>query len=329
MRYAHKRVKKGWIFMLYGSLVIGFLSIFVTAGFSLAKHNPKHVKKHFPMVISCGDIIATNTKLTVDLNCDTYGDGQALTVDGATLDLNGYSIIGNPDINCIKMTDSATLRNGTVRNCKEGIVVEGDRNKIIDVKAFNNERRGFRITNGNENWLHRCLAKENGRKGFSVEEGDHNLLDKCSAMNNGQQGFSIEAGVGNKIFQSKAKANCRDGIEINEGNGNSVVNNLVEDNGNQKACEEKGEDYKPWFYAGVDVTNNSNNNEIKNNSACGNLGCVPCYDEAEGSTCKPRERSFWDENVDDIGDSVSTNVWRNNRVVCDNVQPEFSPEPED
>ena len=338
MRHAHKALRKRGILRSYSSLVIGFLSIFIAAGLSSAGHNPKHNPKHFPKKVTCGAMITTDTKLTSDLNCDTYTDGPALTVDGGTLDLNGHRVIGNPDINCIEVTGGATLRNGTVMNCKEGILVEGDRNKIIGLKSLNNERRGFRITDGDENLLYKCLAKGNGRKGFSIEEGDDNVVEKCSAMDNGQQGFSLEKGDSNKIYYSKANANCRDGIEIDEGSDNRVVNNFVEDNGKKEVCDKFAKDptnpdddyyYKPWYYAGIDVTNNSNNNEIKYNRACGNLGCVPCYDEVEGPTCKARERNFWDENVDDFGDSVSTNVWENNRVVCQDVMPEFSPEPED
>lgn len=243
--------------------------------------------------------------------------------------MNGKMVIGNTGINCIEMAGGATLKNGTVVNCREGIVVEGSRNRLIGIESSNNERRGFRIRNGNENVLYKCLAEGNDRTGFSIEGTGHNLLTKCSAINNGRQGFSIE-GEGaddNKLYSSEAKANCRDGIEINEGNGNSVVNNLVEDNGNLETCNEKGEDYNPWFYAGIDVTNNSNNNEIKYNSACGNLGCVSCYDEFGEPTCQARERNFWDENVSDIGDSVSTNVREKNRIFCKNVMPEYSPEP--
>ena len=353
---AHITLKSRWIHRFCGSLVLGFLSIFIAAGLSSAKDNSKHFPKHFPKhppkQISCGAFITTDTKLTRDLNCDLYDLGPALTVDGATLDLNGHSVIGHSGINCIEVTGGATLKNGTVMNCKEGIIVGGDRNKVIGMIASNNDRRGFRIISGNENRLYKCSARENGRKGFTIEAGEYNFLEKCSAEENGQEGFSIEPGdynrlekcsatnngrqgfriegEFNKIIKSEAKANCRDGIEVNAGNNNLVVNNLVEDNGNQETCDEQGGgDFNPQAYAGIDVTNGSNNNEIKYNSACGNVGCVPCYDEIGEPTCKERERNYWDENADDLGDSVSTNVWEKNRVNCRNVKPEFSHLPVD
>jgi len=310
--------------------------------------------------VGCGDVLEHGRfKLTGNLTCD---QDPAITVIGpARLNLKGYTLSGVGNNVCILITgDGAWVRNGTieeceegilieksarnrvynvtVKNCKEGILIEeSDRNKVINVRACENDRRGFRIKKSSENLLKNCLAKDNGRKGFSIEEnGDGNHLVNCMAKYNGQQGFKIEEGDDNKIYDCKAIANCRDGIEIDGGSYNRVINNLVEDNGNKVACAE--EDYKPWYYAGIDVTKGitdktgdlvypSEYNEILNNRACGNLGCVPCYDENLSPTCKARERDFWDENVDDKGDCDSNNVWQNNRVVCRNVAPECSPEP--
>ena len=252
MERANKTLGKRWFLKFYGSLAIGFLIIFMTAGSSFAKHIQKHYPRHIPKAVTCGAAITTDTMLSQDLNCSEYDGSPVLTIDGATLDLNGYSVIGNTDINCIDISGRATLKNGTVMNCRDGIIIEGDYNKIIGIISSNNDRRGFRILSGKENWLYNCSARENGRKGFTIEEeeggynrldncsavkngqegfslepGDHNILEKCSAVQNGRQGFSIQ-GEFNKIIKSEAKANCRDGIEINLGNNNLVVNNLVD-----------------------------------------------------------------------------------------------------
>ena len=295
--------------------------------------------------VSCGAILENGYyKLTGHLTCPNK---PAILITGpAKLNLNGKTLSGVDKKNvCIQIEgDGARVWNGTVTNCKDGILIDNsNRNKVIGVKACNNDRRGFKIDGtdsdyeGNENMLDKCLATDNGRQGISIEEGDGNVVEKCSATDNGQQGFSIEEGDGNKICHSKAIANCRDGIEIDAGRDNLIIDNFVEDNGNIETCDYFGDPYdsaddyyyKPWYYAGIDVTDNSEDNEIKYNRACGNLGCVPCYDELLEPTCKARERNFWDENVDEDGDCVSTNVWKNNRVVCKNVTPECSPEPED
>lgn len=265
-------------------------------------------------------------KLIGDLNCN--GEDPAITIIGpAKLNLNGYTLSGNePDTGseyenvCIEIKgEGARVWNGTVENCKEGIDIKSEsvRNRITRVKSCNNDRRGFRIR-GDKNLLFNCSATNNGRKGFSIEgnedddeKANDNLLVGCLASNNGHQGFIIEIGDGNKISHSKAYANCRDGIEIDGGSDNRIINNIVEDNGNEEACDGN---FSPWSYAGIDITagsekNPSEYNEIKYNRACGNLGC-------NGDDCPPRERDFWDENCD------STNEWKAN-TAC----PECTPGP--
>jgi len=113
-------------------------------------------------------------------------------------------------------------------------------------------------------------------------------------------------------------AKIRDGIEIEEGSDNRLYYNHAADNGNPDTCADFMEDYKPWYYAGIDVLAGSENNEIKYNRAGCNSGCVGT-DEAP---CAARERDFWDENVDQDGNSISTNRWWNNHIECENPQPE-------
>jgi hypothetical protein len=291
--------------------------------------------------VGCGDTLEYGRfELTGDLDCPD--DEPAITIIGpAKLNLKGYTVSGNVNKACILITgNGARVRNGMVKDCKEGILIEeSDRNMIIDVDACNNDKRGFNIFNGHENMLFNCLAKENGnkgflieegtgnkmvkcfaknneKKGFSIEKGDDNLLVKCLATNNGHQGFNIEDGAGNKIYYSNAIANCKDGIEIaKKGTDNLVIYNHVEDNGNEDSCSAFGEEYEPQSYAGIDIEDDCEDNEIKHNHACGNLGC-------NGKDCTPRERNFWDENVNDDGECVSVNEWENN-TVC--KEPECTP----
>jgi len=294
--------------------------------------------------VGCGDTLENGYfELTGHLDCSET-DKTAIKITGpAKLNLNGYTLSGNKDIVCIQIEgEGASVWNGTVKNCKDGIQIKSDRNRIIKVNAYNNEKRGFKIDNGHENLLLDCLAegepeepqkigfliekgtdnkmvkckaKNNVEKGFSIEKnGEHNRLFWCVAENNGEQGFKIEEGDGNKIYYSKAIANCRDGIEIDAGSDNLIIHNLVEDNGNKDTCIAFEEDHKPQFYAGIDITagteeHPSEYNEIKYNHACGNIGC-------NGEDCNPRERNYWDEKCE------PTNEWENN-TVC----PECTPGP--
>lgn len=281
--------------------------------------------------VGCGDTLEYGRfKLTGNLNCE--GEDPAITIIGpARLNLNGYTLSGNePDIKfkniCILIEgDGAWVWNGTVKNCEDGIEIalESDRNRILRVTSHNNRKRGFKIK-GDKNLLFNCTATNNWRKGFSIEgeeaddegaddeKAEDNLLIKCLAMYNGHQGFNIERGDGNKIYDNNAIANCRDGIEIaKKGKDNLVFYNHVEDNGNPETCADFNEDYNPQSYAGIDIEDDCEDNEIKHNYACGNLGC-------NGEDCTPRERNYWDENCE------PTNEWENN-TVC----PEYTPSPLD
>jgi parallel beta-helix repeat protein len=329
MRYKNKTKSIRIVFRL----IVGLATILFVLSFTNAL-NAEDVTSHKGRFwnwtvkpVECGDELEYGYfELTGDLNCN--GEEPAIEITGpARLNLNGYTLSGNePDTEfenvCIQIKgEGARVWNGTVENCKEGIDIkpESVRNRITRVKSCNNDRRGFRIR-GDKNLLFNCSATNNGRKGFSIEgdedddeKANDNLLVGCSATNNGHQGFIIEIGDGNKISYSKAYDNCRDGIEIDGGSGNRIINNIVEDNGNEEACDG---DFSPWSYAGIDVTagsekNPSEYNEIKYNRACGNLGC-------NDDGCLPRERNYWNESCD------STNEWKAN-TVC----PECTPGPLD
>ena len=352
MKNSQKTIGKIHSLRLYYSLLFLLFGIFIMIGLSFAED------------VECGATITTNTVLTNDLDCSAY-NGTALTLsNGGRLDLNLKKVIGNNDITCIKIEgNDAWVGNGIIRECKRGILIEqsarstvinvavsnckkegiliseSNQNELTNVRAYENEKRGFMIEKSSDNDLINCRAKKNGNKGFSIEKnGDNNELVGCVAKRNGQQGFKIERGNGNKIRDSKAIGNCRDGIEIDAGRDNLIIDNFVVDNGNIDTCDifgdpEDPEDdyyYKPWYYAGIDVTKGipedenpenpypSEYNEIKNNYACGNRGCIG----SDSEKCNPRERNYWDENVCDEGNCASLNEWENN-TVC----PECTPGP--
>ena len=251
--------------------------------------------KHEP--VSCGDTITSYAFLTNDLDCSDTESTALRLEEGAKLNLNGKKLIGNFGINCIDIRGNGTkIWNGTVTQCDYGIRVRSDRNRIMSVEVSDSADRGIRI------------------------DGDENLVINCRVAYNGTQGIKINGGNRNKIFSNRVFDNCRDGIEIEEGEYNWVFYNHVADNGNEDTCDTFNENYRPWFYAGIDVLHGSENNVIKYNRACGNFGCIGSNDEP----CTARERNFWDENVDIYGDCAEANEWEKN-TVC--MEPECSPGP--
>ena len=81
------------------------------------------VKAH---AVQCGDVITTSTSLTGDLNCVT---DPALTVEGpGKLNLREFTVSCTDSANSgIVMTGTrATVQNGTVTGCEEGVLVAGN-----------------------------------------------------------------------------------------------------------------------------------------------------------------------------------------------------------
>ena len=334
MRYKNKTKSIRVVLRLIVGLTTSLFVLSLTHALNAEDFNPHKGRFWNAEPITCPDVLENGYfELTGNLNCE---ENPAIKIIGpAKLDLNGYTLSGNGKNVCIQIEgEGARVWNGTVESCREGIEIkpESGGNTITRVKSCNNDRRGFRIR-GDKNLLFNCTATNNGRKGFSIEgeedaRANENLLVQCLAKNNGHQGFIIEIGDDNKIYFSKAYANCRDGIEIDGGNDNWVLYNHVEDNGNPETCADFEEEYKPWFYAGIDILSGSENNRIKHNRAGCNLGCVGSDDLA----CTAHERDFWDENVVMENDEVicvSTNEWENNSIACKNAVPECSPNPAD
>jgi len=274
--------------------------------------------------IECGAILAKgHHKLTKNVTC-TVPDDPAITLQGgAILDLNGYTVdCNNPPESeregIVLEGRNAKVRNGIIINCYNGVVITGDgHHKVLQLIVENNTREGIRVRSA-YNQVIDTESRNNKRRGFNID-GDENKLVNCLAEDNGRQGFIIDGGSDNKIRNSAAFDNCRDGIEIdNEGYDNSLINNYVADNGNPVTCEASDEDYRPWFYAGIDITDGATENIVINNRTSGNLGC----DEEGCNPDPPQERNLLDENVDEDGNCDSMNRWSNNRVNGERAEPE-------
>ena len=324
-----------------GILVLSVSVVLNAGGFH--SHKGRIWKGESPV---CGDTITADAFLPTDLDCSGHSGGAVLTLqEGASLNMNGKRIIGNSGINCIDIRgDGAQIRGGTVAQCGVGIRVRSDRNnitsvsvagsngigirvdgnenKITSVKVSDSNDNGIRI-NGNENRITSAKVSGSEDRGIRID-GNDNLILWCTVTHNHTQGIKINGGNGNRIVSNKIKDSCRDGIEIEGGSNNMIIYNRVEYNGNPVTCADFEEEYRPWYYAGIDVLIGSENNKIKQNHAGCNLGCQGSND----LPCTAHERDFWDENVDGSGNNNSNNEWENNSIACENSFPEYSPNPD-
>jgi parallel beta-helix repeat protein len=270
-----------------------------------------------------------------DINCiEITGDGVKIREGAVTQCDYGIRVRSDHNrITSVKVSDSDNV----------GIRIDGNENRITSVKVSDSNDRGIRITGdenritsakvsgsndsgiriqGNGNWITSAKVSGSNDRGVRIQ-GNENLLIWCTVTFSHTQGIKIDGGNNNRVYSNTVFDNCRDGIEIEGGDDNTLLYNQVENNGNPETCAYFGEEYKPWFYAGIDVLAGAENNEIKDNRAGCNSGCVGSDD----FPCSARERDFWDENVDTGDNGAAINEWKDNSIVCKNAMPERSPNP--
>lgn len=180
--------------------------------------------------VSCGDTITTSTTLTADLG--PCGTNPALTVQGpATLNLNGHTVSCISSQNGIRLTNrGATLRNGVVTACQDGVVLDGTGDHRVErIVAKDNNSSGFQ---GNftsiGNTLTQSAAVANGGDGFTME-GDETALSDNTATGNSDSGFDVE-GDQSSLRGNRATNNGGDGFTIDAAEA-KVSKNVAQQNG--------------------------------------------------------------------------------------------------
>ena len=225
----------------------------------------------------------------------------------------GLRIDGNENIiTSVKISNSNDI----------GLRINGNGNMITSVKVSDSNDNGVRI-NGDGNRITSAKVSGSDDRGIRID-GNENLLIWSTVTHSHTQGIKINGGNGNKVFSNAVYDSCRDGIEIDAGKDNVLFYNHLEHNGNPETCDDFEEEYKPWYYAGIDVLDGAENNQIKYNRGECNLGCVGSND----FPCTAHERDYWDENVDNNGNNDSTNKWEKNSITCGYALPEYSPNPD-
>ncbi len=191
-----------------------------------------------PPSVSCGDTIGPweYVKLDAPLDCPL---GTSLTVIGpAVLDLNGKEVhCIDPNENGIEIEGwFATVKNGLITGCEEGVVVGGygyhrvlgleitrsalnltgivvnsNRNRIVDNNVHDNDSTGIFVI-GSYNLLKRNRSDGNDGHGFQVSGNRNYLLDN-TADGNRDDGFLI-SGNNHFFWHNSANGNTIFGFSI-------------------------------------------------------------------------------------------------------------------
>jgi len=148
--------------------------------------------------------------------------------DNVTLDLNGFSIIGDGSkVNGISLdgTHNVTVQNGTIRGFgAAGIfATSGDGHRMLQIRAINNGSGGiFVFASGT--LISECMAWGNSSVGIAT--GSNSIIRSSIARNNQGNGISAETGsavIGNSVYGNKGEYGISAG-------GSTVRENNVNDN---------------------------------------------------------------------------------------------------
>jgi parallel beta-helix repeat protein len=281
---------------------------------ALSLSEPAHAGPSDPTHVRFCDTTISGGLNVLDrsLRCDV---SPALTVTGGILDLRNHTLICAPDekgnigTGILVMESGATVRNGKIKNCTLGVLVEGDGNHRLEHLTVTSPRLddgeygiqvtsnynvldhnivihvpdvGIRLDSGaSYNVVKYNKAIKNGSHGFEVQDGQNNYFLWNEARRNDEEGFrSRERNApadGNLFVRNTAKDNGDDGIRI-RANENRVIGNIVKRNG-LVPCDPSPD--VDDTNAGIAITNDGSRNTIVGNKSEGN--CVGVgIDEQEG-----------------------------------------------
>lgn len=171
--------------------------------------------------VECGEHLTSGGTfvLNKDLVCvpsdpdgSTYDGG--LVVVGVSgyiiLDLNGHTISCTGGLKRAIRMGGATLRNGTVANCEEGLYVGSG--TTVEHVVFTHNTKGVFVEGGDGNTFRNNVAVENGI-GFLLSIGeddsgaDDNVLINNVATQNTEAGFGLGRGRRNLLVGNTASFN--------------------------------------------------------------------------------------------------------------------------
>jgi parallel beta-helix repeat protein len=254
------------------ALAISAATLVVGAGPASAAH------------VSCGQTITTNT--TFDSNVGPCLAGLTVGADNITIDLNGFTLSGDPvavgegpGVDITGRT-GVTVRNGTISNFDAGVGITGGSNNTVTYMTLTDNRGttntdfgdGVAIFNSTGNTVSFNQIRNNGPySGISLIRSSNNVVEHNQIVGNNQaanntSGIRVE-NVGNAgsnantIRYNLVQGSGLDGIQIfSRSNDNMVNNNTVLQSGRD----------------GINVFAGANRNTIQDNQVRFNgFGPIP------------------------------------------------------
>lgn len=137
----------------------------------------------------------------------TTGNGITVNANNVTIDLMGFSLVGNGTDGMrgieISGRSNVEIRNGTVRNFDGGIysIMNGNNCRIINIRANSNVGTGIKLV------------------------GSNHLVQNCNCSNNPGGSGIWQSGYGTMITGNVCNGNSGHGIECTS--GGNLIGNVV------------------------------------------------------------------------------------------------------
>jgi len=163
---------------------------------------------------TCGSSLTTNTTLTADLDCSSYG-GTALYMgaNSVVLNLNGHTIWGPAGNDSQYGVDTdgynrTTIKNGSIKNFYIGVYLSSSNRTLVQGLAFDNDNTGTDY-------------------GVYVDYGVKNVLNDLETTSNVYYGVYAEYGANMTVKNSNLSSDNGDGagLYLYYETGDTVSNN--------------------------------------------------------------------------------------------------------
>jgi hypothetical protein len=180
------------------------------------------------LAVVCGDTITGRARLDRELICPTQPPAPALTVNGGSLDLNGFTVVCDRDpavegVGVLLEGSGSRLRNGAVTGCFLAVHVAGDGEHTVRRLTASAADRGVFIESDGNRVLDSHVLRAIGDAAVQVD-GSGNLLRDNVVAGAGDQGFEIN-GNDNQVIGNRIGA-VAEGVQL-IGQRNQVLRNQI------------------------------------------------------------------------------------------------------
>jgi parallel beta-helix repeat protein len=162
------------------------------------------------------------------LNAGGNGSAIILSANGTTLE--GFIIVNSSQTGIKVFSSNNTIRNCSVNNNTEGIVLTRSRYNIIKNNTIkNNTKNGVFLSQSTQNRIADNQVISNGF-GIYLLFSSENLITNNNVSDNRNNGIGISRSRNNIITRNVASDNLKLGMNLQESKNNTLKNNLMHDN---------------------------------------------------------------------------------------------------